>query len=41
MDASKNLANFGVICFNRRIVGGIEACRISLVFSMSMTVYAG
>jgi regulator of replication initiation timing len=41
LEASRNLANFGVICFNRRIAGGIEACRISQVFSMSMTVYAG
>jgi hypothetical protein len=41
LDASKNLAKFGVICFNQRIIGGIEACRISQAFSMSMTVYAG
>jgi hypothetical protein len=25
VEASRNLANFGVICFNRRIAGGIEA----------------
>ena len=40
VDASKNLANFGVICFNRRITEGIEVCRISRAFLMSMTVYA-
>jgi cytochrome b561 len=40
LDTSKNLAIFGVICFNLGILGGIEACRTNLAFSMSMTVYA-